>query len=144
MIITPFAMQDYAEIDLANGLGLEHWGLRGGVIPVLRAMSTSGTFWTLRDDKGVLVIGGHHIFYPGVCEAIFFPSRRFTEKPRAAYRILKQHITKWTSAFKRVQLNCRAEDKFIRFARHLGFVEEGRLRKFDHQDRDHVIMAIVR
>lgn len=144
MIVTPFALQDYAEIDMANEIGLENWGLRNGVVPILQAMSASKTFWTLRDDKGILLIGGYHNFCSGVCEAALFPSKRFVQNPRAAYRLLKQQIIKWTSEFKRVQLNCRSEEKFIRFAKHLGFEEEGVLRKYDHQDRDHILMAIVR
>lgn len=144
MIITPFIIEDYAEIELANGIGLHHWGFRNGVLPVLINMERSKTFWTLRDEKGILVIGGYFQAFEGVCEASLLPSVRFVNNPRATYRLLKQRIQDWTSRFRRVQLNCRAEEKFIRFAKALGFEVEGTIRKFDFEGRDHVILAIVR
>ncbi len=144
MIVTPFAIEDYSKIELANGVGLEHWGLKRGVLPVLWAMNASGTFWTARKEGEVVCIGGYHQAFEGVCEASFFPSRYFVEHPLGAYRFIKSYVSLWSSSFRRVQLNCRAEGKFIRFAQALGFQEEGRLRKFDHQGRDHMVMAIVR
>jgi hypothetical protein len=48
MTIEKFKLTDYAQIRLANGIGFEHWGLKGGVVPVLLAME-QGFFWTLRD-----------------------------------------------------------------------------------------------
>ena len=144
MIITPFAIQDYAEIEMANEIGYENWNFKFGAMPILWGMNNSGTFWTLRDEQGILVIGGYHQLFDGVCEVVLFPSRRFVEHPKSAYRIIKKYVRDWTLEFKRVQLNCRAEEKFTRFAKALGFEQEGILRKFDHQGRDHVIMAIVR
>jgi hypothetical protein len=139
-----FTLQDYAEIDLANGVGFEHWNLVGGVLPVLKAMEASKTFWTVRDEEGILGIGGFFIFYEGVCEASFFPSRRFCARPLALYRVLKQELARMKEYFRRVQLNCRDEEVFVRFAKSLGFIEEGRLRKFGREERDHLMMAIVR
>jgi hypothetical protein len=144
MTIEPFVIQDYAEIEMANGVGFEHWGLKCGVLHILKGMEMSKTFWTVRDEQGILGIGGYHHFFGGVCEVSLFPSKRFVEKPLAGYRVIKRFVKSWSMKFKRVQLNCRAEYLFIRFAKRLGFVEEGRLKKFDHQDRDHIIMAIVR
>lgn len=144
MRIDPFKIQDYVEIKLANGVGLEHWGLPIGVIPILQVMEGSGTFWTLRDGDKILIIGGYHIFLDGVCEASLFPSEDFVRRPLSSYKIIRQYIAEWKTKFRRIQLNCRAEHKFVRFAMSLGFQFEGTLRKFGYQGHDHAMMAIVR
>ena len=144
MIIDAFKMLDYAEIELANGLGFEHWGLSCGVVNVLGMMENSGTYWTLRKEGAVVCIGGYSQLYTGVCEAAFFPSRQFVDSPRLALLAVKERVRGWANTFRRVQMNCRSDKKFIRFAEHLGFEKEGVLRKFSPDGTDHVLMAIVR
>ena len=144
MIIEPFKVSDYAEIEIGNGLGLENWGLVGGIFPTLRMMEAAGTYYTARGDGKIIMIGGHFEFATGVCEVSFYPSIYFLENPSVGYRILKKAVDALAPRFRRLQIHCRREDKFTDFATRLGFEVEGILRKFGHDGRDHVMMAIVR
>ncbi|NLG05964.1 MAG: hypothetical protein GX567_19375 [Clostridia bacterium] len=143
MTIEKFKFTDYAQIRLANGIGLEHWNLRGGVLPVLMAME-NGPFWTVRDGGEVLAIGGYWPLSERVCEVSFFPSEKFVVKPLGVYRALRNSVNNLKDVFNRVQLNCRDEACFVRFAKSLGFEEEGRMRGFGRDGIDHLMMSIVR
>lgn len=143
MTVERFKLVDYAELRAANGVGLENWSLRGGVLPVLLAMEQA-MFWTVREEGRVQAIGGYWPLNDRVCEVSFFPSEDFIAAPKKVYRMLKQELGRLCGVFLRVQLNCRAEGKFVRFARALGFEEEGRMRGFGRDGADHLMMAIVR
>jgi hypothetical protein len=144
MIVEPFKIQDYAEIEMANDIGFEKWGLKTGVVPLLMHLQKVGTYFTLRDEKGILAIAGYHQAFEGMVEATFLPSVRFTRTPLSVVKALKKGLKELTAHHRRVQLNCRARGPFRRFAEALGFEYEGRMRNFDPSGEDHVMMAIVR
>jgi hypothetical protein len=144
MRIAPFHIQDYAEIEMANDIGFEKWGLSTGVIPLLMHLQRTGTYYTLRDDKGILAIAGYSQAFEGVFDATFFPSVRFTKAPYSVIKTLRRGLTELKGRCRRIQLNCRAEEPFRRFAEVLGFEYEGRLKSFDPSGKDHLMMAIVR
>lgn len=144
MIIEPFKMTDYAEIELGNDIGLEHWGAVGGIIPILQNMERAGTYCTVREDGRILLIGGFFQFVEGVCEMSFYPSIYFLEHPRRGYAVIKKFMDYISPQYRRIQAHCRKEEKFMRFAKHLGFKREGILEKFGRHGEDHVMMAIVR
>lgn len=143
MIVRVFKLEDYARAKLVNGIGFEHWGLKYGIIPALRAMEQSGTFWTLLDGDEIVLIAGWHEAWSGVCEVSLFPTQRFINCPVAAVLRLRKEIKVLRSKYRRIQLNCRKEERFTNFARRLGFHVEGVLQKFGNDGRDHVLMAIV-
>jgi hypothetical protein len=143
MRIEKFKLTDYAKIRLANGIGFEHWNLKGGVVPVLLAME-QGFFWTVWEGEEVLAIGGYWPLNDQTCEVSFFPSVDFVARPLSVYRAVRKAVGDLKSTFVRVQLSCRAEDCFVRFAKSLGFEEEGRLRRFGRDGSDHLMMSIVR
>jgi hypothetical protein len=144
MTVHPFKVSDYAEIEMGNGLGLENWGLAGGIFPTLQMMEKTGTYFTVRDGRKIFMIGGYFEFVKEVCEVSFYPSVDFLESPLRGYRMLKKFISSLTPRFRRLQIHCRQEDKFIMFAERLGFKQEGIMRKFSYCGKDHVMMAIVR
>jgi hypothetical protein len=144
MMIEPFKIQDYADIEMANDIGFEKWGLTTGVIPLLMHLQRMGTYFTLRDEQGILAIAGYHQAFEGVVEVAFFPSVRFTKAPLSVAKALKKGLKELTAQHRRVQLNCRANGPFRRFAESLGFMYEGRMRNFDPSGNDHLMMAIVR
>jgi len=140
--IEPFKIQDYAEIEKANGIGLEHCGLLCGIFPVLRTMERCGTWWTLRRDDKIVIICGYHCLTNRTCEVSLYPSLSFVANPVAGFRALKKLLAEQTKDFIRVQMTC--SEHLRSWGKHLGFEEEGILRKFGADGRDHVIMAIVR
>jgi RimJ/RimL family protein N-acetyltransferase len=144
MRIEPFHIQDYAEIEMANDIGFEKWGLKTGVVPLLMHLQRTGTYFTVRDDKGILAIAGYHQAFEGIVEVSFFPSVRFTKAPYSVVKALKRGLAELKGRCRRIQLNCRAEGPFRRFAEALGFEYEGRMKSFDPSGRDHLMMAIVR
>lgn len=137
-----FKFEDYAEIEKANDSGLELCQLSCGVFPVLYGMEKSKTWWTVRRDGRILFICGFFALTSNVCEVSLFPSVQFTANPCAGFRTLKKMLLDRTKGFLRVQMTC--ELKFREWGRHLGFSEEGILRKFGKGGCDHVIMAMVR
>lgn len=143
MRVDAFKIADYAEIEMSNGLGLEHWGLKGGIFPTLTMMEKAGTYYTVRDEGKVILIGGYFEFIEGVCEVSFYPSISFVEKPLAGYKLLKPFMEDLKVMFRRVQSHCIADERFIKFAESFGFKQEGILRRFSHSGADHVMMAIV-
>jgi hypothetical protein len=143
MKIERFKLVDYSQIRLANGIGLEHWDLAGGVVQVLLAME-KGPFWTIREEQDILAIGGYWPLSDRTCEVSFYPSEIFIARPLSVYRAVRKAVGDLKNVFVRVQLNCRDEECFVRFAKSLGFKEEGRLRSFGRDGVDHLMMAIVR
>lgn len=144
MRVDPFKISDYAEIEIGNGLGLENWDAIGGIFPTLRAMEASGTYYTVREDGKVILIGGYIEFIKGVCEVSFYPSIYFLNKPLKYFKVLRFFVKDLSEIFRRIQVHCNADCKFVRFARSFGFVQEGILKKFSPTGSDHVMMAIVR
>lgn len=144
MTIHPFKVGDYAEIELGNGLGIENWGLVGGIFPMLQMMEKTGTYYTVRDGNKIIMIGGHFEFLNGLCEVSFYPSIHFLAHPLRGYRMLKRYLSFLTPQFRRLQIHCLREDRFAKFAKRLGFRPEGIMEKFSHSGQDHVMMAIVR
>ena len=140
--LEPFKIQHYAEIERANGVGLEHWGILCGIFPVLRTMERGGTWWTMRRSGKILIIGGYHSVSPRVCEVSLYPSRDFVACPVVGFRELKKQLIEKTKSFMRVQMTC--EERFRNWGKHLVITQEGILWKFGADGRDHVIMAIVR
>lgn len=143
MMLKPFKVNDYVQARLVNGIGLEHWGLLNGIYFTLAYMEKIKTFWTLWDMSEVVCIGGWYEAWPGVCEVSFYPTERFLRSPFSAVRIIRKTLKELTLTCRRIQLNCRREDRFMSFAKYLGFHEEGVLHKFGHDGHDHVMMAIV-
>lgn len=143
MIVRPFRLLDYATAKLVNGIGLEHWGLIKGLIPVLQYMASTGTFWTLCDGDEIVLIAGWYEAWGGVCEVVLFPTERFVRSPVGALMIIIKKLRELKTRYRRVQLNCRREPLFTEFARRLGFQTEGILRRFGHDGHDHVMMSIV-
>lgn len=142
MRVEPFKSIDYVHADLLPGRGLGEWGLRAGVIAMLKYMEDSGTFWTLRDDKEtVLLIGGWHRVWDGVCEVSLFPTTHFVKRPVGPLLRLKKVLNALLKGHRRVQLNCRKEDRFTQFAERLGFQVEGTLRGFGYDGSDHIMMS---
>ena len=144
MIVVPFKIGDYVKARLVNNVGLEHWNLINGLYASLQYMENSGTFWTLWDGDEVVIIAGWHTAWEGVCEVALFPTDLFVKNPFPAVKRLKQKLQELTKTYRRIQLNCRHEEKFLKFAKRLGFKQEGILRKFSYDGQDHVIMSIVR
>jgi hypothetical protein len=143
MKVEPFKQMDYILADLLPGRGLEEWGLSGGVINMLRYMEDANTFWTLRDGETILLIGGWHRVWNGVCEVSLFPTTHFIKRPVGALLRLKKVLNALLKGHRRVQLNCRKEEIFMGFAQRLGFQTEGTLRKFGYDGSDHIIMSMV-
>jgi hypothetical protein len=144
MIVEPFTMLDYVHADMANGIGLEHWNLKGGIVPVLKSMEASGTFWTVKEGAEVWAIAGYHQFFNGVVEVSFFPTKKFVMRPRAILKVLRVGVKDLAGRYHRIQAHCRVDVKFIRFAKSFGFESEGVMRKFGLNNADHMMLAIVR
>jgi hypothetical protein len=142
MILRPFKIQDYVQARIVNDVGLEFWGLVSGVFLVLRYMERSGTFWTLLDGDEIVVIAGWHQAWAGVCEVSLFPTERFVKNPLCAIRLMRKTLRQLSKEFRRVQLNCRYDKKFLLFALRLGFRQEGILKRFAPDGSDHVIMSL--
>lgn len=144
MKVDRFKVGDYAEIELGNGLGLEHWSLVGGIFPTLQMMEASKTYCTVRKDGKIIMIGGYYEFAKGICEVSFYPSIHFLKDPLLGYRLLRKNVMSLAPRFRRLQIHCRKEEKFTEFAKRLGFKWEGIMEKFSYDGQDHVMMAIVR
>jgi len=144
MIVKLFKVTDYVKARLVNNIGLENWKLVNGLYASLQHMENSGTFWTLWDGDEVVIIAGWHTAWEGVCEVALFPTELFIKNPFPAAKRMKQKLSELAKTHRRVQLNCRSEEKFLKFAKWLGFKYEGTLRKFSYDGYDHVIMSIVR
>ena len=144
MIVEPFKAVDYIKARVVNGVGLENWNLVSGIIATLQYIKNSGTFWTLWDGDKVVIIAGWHQAWEGVCEVALFPTDIFIKNPYPAVKRLKRKLDELTKVYRRIQLNCRCEEKFVNFAKRIGFQQEGILHKFGYVGHDHVIMSIVR
>jgi len=144
MRLESFKAIDYVLADILPGRGFEDWGLSSGVVAMLRYMEDANTFWTVRDDEGtVLLIGGWHRVWNGVCEVSIFPTTHFIKRPVGVLLRLKKVLKALLRGHRRVQLNCRQEERFVQFALRLGFQVEGTLRNFGHDGSDHIMMSLV-
>jgi hypothetical protein len=143
MTVSLFRSTDYYKAYLLYGARLEHWCFFGGVAPVLDYMERSQAFWTVWEGDEIVFIAGYHRVWPDVCEVSFFPTKLFVKHPIGTYKLLKEKLEQLTKECKRVQMNCRNEEVFVRFALRLGFIKEGVLRKFGYDGTDHIMMAIV-
>ena len=143
MIVKSFRMGDYIKARLINGVGFEQWNLTGGIVGVLLLMEKSGTFWTVWEGDEVVLISGWYQAWEGVCEVSLLPTELFRQKRVESIKLLKKHIQVLTKRYRRIQVNCRDEELFLKFAELLGFSYEGRLRKFGYDGKDHIMMSIV-
>jgi hypothetical protein len=143
MRVELFQKADYVKARLVNNSQLQNWKFFNGVIPMLDYMEQSQTFWTVWDGESVVLIAGYHRVWPDVSEVSLFPTESFVAQPFGALRLLKIKLDWLQKECRRIQLNCRNEECFVKFALRLGFVKEGVLHKFGFDGTDHIMMAIV-
>lgn len=95
--------------------------------------------FSLINGENVVAIGGIYELWPGVGEAFAIMSKSVTKYPKSLYSSFKSNIDAGMKIgnFIRVQATVKADfPAGIRFLEHLGFKEEGLMKKwgFDHCD----------
>jgi len=101
---------------------------------------------TASDEAGVILVAGVYELYPGVAECWGLIGKRFGEYSisihRKALDILETLHNDY--GYYRLQMMCQADFKEAnRWARMLGFKEEGVMRRYGIWDTDYVLYAKI-
>jgi len=114
---------------------------RGGEIGLL------GIGYTIIDSDIIIGCGGVVDMHDGVGEVWTVIGEAFTgyKAERTVYSTCKKFINMLDPFYHRLQMCVKADfEEAQRFAEHLGFENEGVMRKFDSQGRDYIRYSKVR
>jgi hypothetical protein len=101
---------------------------------------------TARKDKDIVVMGGVHVLWQGVGEGWIMVSKNAHKMPVTVARYADEFfdVIMDEANLQRVQASVHSEDaQAIRFARWLGFENEGLMKKYGPDGKDYYRMARV-
>jgi hypothetical protein len=100
---------------------------------------------TFHDGK-LLGSAGYLMLWPGVAEMFIIPSKYIFEYPHVAFRVCYRTIAilKAHPNFHRLQSGVWDNPTRVKFLEKLGFVVEGRMRKYTRNKEDYLVMSIVK
>lgn len=126
--------------------GLENFGI---ILDTAAFPDNEGTkcAWSYMHKGYIYAVGGIVAAMPHVGEAWVFLDRRFFELPRKVILQIVSEIEWGLNSVSASRIQATTEVDFLRgqrFLERLGFEEEGLLKKYGYDGKDHIRYAIVR
>lgn len=141
MVIEEFTVKHYLKSPKMFSV-MEVW-TEQEVGQVVNQMVQVGTFRVIRNSTEILAIGGFIPKHQGVCEVVMFPGVALIKQYYSVCKILHAAVTALRKKYRRIEMVSPDTEVAHRFAKFLGFTEEGILRKYNTLEEDYVMYSIV-
>lgn len=110
---------------------------------VVNQMLQVGTFQVVRNSTEILAVGGFVPKHQGVCEVVFFPGMALVKQYYSVCKILVVCLQELRKKYRRIEMVAPDTEVDHRFAKFLGFKQEGVLRKYNNLGEDYIMYSIV-
>ena len=145
MRVMEFIAEDYINMQTETGHGFQSWS--NSEVPlewVLLSAERRTTSRTIKDDNDkIWAIYGMVKLWDGVCEVFFIPAKGWKKHHRQICKFVMEDLKTIIDKFHRIQLVCKNQPRFLRFADFFGFSQEGILHNYDAFKNDYVMLSRV-